>query len=334
MKSIFKKITFVLALAMVVTMLPAKTAAAATADGPQMYKALLLYLDGDITGNYKSERYASVWGWKENGYDAVSFESADPSVATVSSKGKVTAVKVGKTTVTATFTGEDVDTVVRKCVVTVKRNAAKVGLSAASTKKVEAGFTLGDKLRLTAVRKDAEGNTEWNKTQKKYTTDSVRFQSSDENVFKVTKTTGILTATGAGEATLTIWTVQTEGKDATTGTYPVGVSREYKVVVSQGMAAGAEQTSRILVAYFSATNTTKGVAERMAEGLNADLYEIIPQEPYTDADLDYNDKNSRSTIEMNDPDSRPAISGSVENMGQYNIVFIGYPIWWGVKGCQ
>lgn len=93
--------------------------------------------------------------------------------------------------------------------------------------------------------------------------------------------------------------------------------------------AETEQINRILVAYFSATNTTEGVAERMAEGLNADLYEIIPQEPYTDADLDYNDKNSRSTIEMNDPDSRPAISGSVENMGQYDIVFIGYPIWWG-----
>lgn len=88
--------------------------------------------------------------------------------------------------------------------------------------------------------------------------------------------------------------------------------------------AETEQINRILVAYFSATNTTEGVAERMAEGLNADLYEIIPQEPYTDADLDYNDKNSRSTIEMNDPDSRPAISGSVENMGQYDIVFIGY----------
>lgn len=93
--------------------------------------------------------------------------------------------------------------------------------------------------------------------------------------------------------------------------------------------AETEQTNRILVAYFSATNTTEGVAKRMAEGLNADLYEIIPQEPYTDADLDYNDKNSRSTREMNDPDSRPAISGSVENMEQYNIVFIGYPIWWG-----
>lgn len=89
------------------------------------------------------------------------------------------------------------------------------------------------------------------------------------------------------------------------------------------------QGSRILAAYFSATNTTEGVAEHIANGLGADLYEIVPEEPYTDADLDYNDNNSRSTIEMNDPDARPAISGSVENMEQYDIVFIGYPIWWG-----
>lgn len=90
-----------------------------------------------------------------------------------------------------------------------------------------------------------------------------------------------------------------------------------------------EQGSRILVAYFSATNTTKGVAEHIANGLDAELYEIVPEEPYTDADLDHNDDNSRSTIEMNDPDVRPAISGSVEDMDQYDIVFLGYPIWWG-----
>ena len=97
--------------------------------------------------------------------------------------------------------------------------------------------------------------------------------------------------------------------------------------------AGEESTDaqeiKVLVAYFSATNTTKGVAEHIANGLNADIYEIVPEEPYTDADLNYNDNNSRTTIEMNDPDSRPAISGSVEDMGQYDIVFIGYPIWWG-----
>lgn len=85
----------------------------------------------------------------------------------------------------------------------------------------------------------------------------------------------------------------------------------------------------ILVAYFSATNTTEGVAEIITDVLGADLYEIVPEDPYTDADLNYNDDNSRTTIEMNDPTSRPAISGSVENMEQYDIVFVGYPIWWG-----
>ena len=87
--------------------------------------------------------------------------------------------------------------------------------------------------------------------------------------------------------------------------------------------------TKILVAYFSATNTTEGVAEHIANGLNADLYEIVPEDPYTEADLNYNDNNSRTTIEMNDPNARPAISGSVENMEQYDIIFVGYPIWWG-----
>lgn len=90
-----------------------------------------------------------------------------------------------------------------------------------------------------------------------------------------------------------------------------------------------ETDSEILVAYFSATGTTKALAEYAADALDADIYEIIPQEIYTSADLDYGDSNSRSTKEMNDPDSRPAISGTVENMERYNVVFIGYPIWWG-----
>lgn len=92
---------------------------------------------------------------------------------------------------------------------------------------------------------------------------------------------------------------------------------------------GSSDTVKILVAYFSATNTTAGVANTIANCLNADLYEIVPENPYTSADLDYHDDKSRSTVEMNDPDSRPAISGSVENMDKYDIVFIGYPIWWG-----
>ena len=107
--------------------------------------------------------------------------------------------------------------------------------------------------------------------------------------------------------------------------------------VTDGQTEEMESTSvsnveatevKVLVAYFSATGTTKGVAERIADGLNADLYEIVPQQPYTEADLNYRDNNSRSTVEMNDPDARPEISGSVENMAQYDIVFLGYPIWW------
>lgn len=86
---------------------------------------------------------------------------------------------------------------------------------------------------------------------------------------------------------------------------------------------------KVLVVYFSATHTTQGVAKKIADVLNADLYEIKPQDPYTDEDLDYNNDKSRSTVEMNDPDARPAIAGSVKNMEQYKTVFLGYPIWWG-----
>ena len=93
--------------------------------------------------------------------------------------------------------------------------------------------------------------------------------------------------------------------------------------------AAANGASNVLVAYFSATNHTKNIAEHLADGLNADLYEITPEDPYTDADLNYNDNNSRTTIEMNDESSRPAIGGTVDNMDQYDVVFVGYPIWWG-----
>ncbi|MBD5496078.1 MAG: hypothetical protein HDR12_17350 [Lachnospiraceae bacterium] len=89
--------------------------------------------------------------------------------------------------------------------------------------------------------------------------------------------------------------------------------------------ANEAEGTKILVAYFSATNTTEGVAETIADILSADIYEIVPEQPYTDADLNYHDDNSRSTIEMNDSSVRPAISGSVEDMGQYDIVFIGFP---------
>lgn len=90
-----------------------------------------------------------------------------------------------------------------------------------------------------------------------------------------------------------------------------------------------KQEIRILVAYFSATNTTEGVAQKIAASTGGDLYEIIPAVPYTSADLNYNNSDCRANKEQNDPTARPAISGSVENMDDYDIIYIGYPIWWG-----
>lgn len=83
-----------------------------------------------------------------------------------------------------------------------------------------------------------------------------------------------------------------------------------------------------LVAYFSASGVTRGVAQKLAEVANADLYEITPEVPYTEADLDWRDGNARSTVEMNQPSFRPAITGRVENMEEYDTVFVGFPIWW------
>ncbi|MBR3004014.1 MAG: NAD(P)H-dependent oxidoreductase [Lachnospiraceae bacterium] len=86
--------------------------------------------------------------------------------------------------------------------------------------------------------------------------------------------------------------------------------------------------SNILVAYFSASNVTAKLAERLAGAIRADLYEIKPEVPYTKADLNWMDKKSRSTVEMNDRSCRPAIADKVENMAQYDTVFVGFPVWW------
>ena len=88
---------------------------------------------------------------------------------------------------------------------------------------------------------------------------------------------------------------------------------------------------KILVAYFSASGTTARVAEEIASAIDADLYEICPEVPYSSADLNWMDKKSRSSVEMNDPSSRPAIAAPVQDMEQYDTVFIGFPVWWYVE---
>ena len=87
---------------------------------------------------------------------------------------------------------------------------------------------------------------------------------------------------------------------------------------------------KVLVAFFSASGVTKGLAKKLARAAEADLLEIAPKIPYTPADLDWRDANARSTIEMKDPGSRPEIAGVFEGMEAYDTLFVGFPIWWYV----
>ncbi|MBR2135948.1 MAG: flavodoxin [Bacteroidales bacterium] len=89
-----------------------------------------------------------------------------------------------------------------------------------------------------------------------------------------------------------------------------------------------EKQMKTLVAYFSATGTTKALAEKVANTTGGDLYEIKPEVPYTSEDLDWTVKTSRSSVEMADKTSRPAIVKDLENAGDYGTIYIGFPVWW------
>ena len=108
-------------------------------------------------------------------------------------------------------------------------------------------------------------------------------------------------------------------------------------VVGMAIATGAQQrqdmskgksNNKILVAYFSATGTTARAAEKLADVTNGELYAIVPARSYTSADLDWNDKRSRSSVEMNDPSSRPELTDYHANIAGYDRIFLGFPIWW------
>ena len=114
-------------------------------------------------------------------------------------------------------------------------------------------------------------------------------------------------------------------------TTDAGISAGTDSTEHTGNSGNTEQpkTSKILVAYFSCTGRTKAVAEKIAELTGGDLYEIVPSDPYTSADLNYNNDNCRANREMNDPSARPAIAGDNIDLSAYDTVIIGYPIWWG-----
>ncbi len=87
------------------------------------------------------------------------------------------------------------------------------------------------------------------------------------------------------------------------------------------------QAPNILVAYFSETGTTEGIAERISAGIGGVLYAITPSQPYNSADLSYNNDDCRANKEQNGPDARPVINGKIENIDEYDVLFLGYPIW-------
>lgn len=86
--------------------------------------------------------------------------------------------------------------------------------------------------------------------------------------------------------------------------------------------------SKALVAYFSATETTRGLAERLAGAIDAELFRIKPKQEYTEQDLDWTKKTSRSSIEMADKNTRPAIASKIKDISEYDVIFLGFPIWW------
>ena len=96
-----------------------------------------------------------------------------------------------------------------------------------------------------------------------------------------------------------------------------------------GATPKADAGSKVLVAYFSCTGNTEKIAGYVADAMDAELYRITPETPYTSGDLNYGDSNSRTTREQNDPKARPVISGTVDHMADYDVIFLGYPIWWG-----
>ena len=118
--------------------------------------------------------------------------------------------------------------------------------------------------------------------------------------------------------------VQTAGENASNEWLEPVTDEEYGKINMNSM----QSNHKVLVAYFSATGVTARAAQKVAEATGGEVYAITPAKPYTDADLDWRDKQSRSSVEMNDPKARPALGGERLDVSDYDVVFIGYPIWW------
>lgn len=228
MKNFFKKLAFVLALAMVVTAIAPAAKASAATEPSFKYDAKKLYLGGDVTGNY-GETYRFKFN-DAKGYTAT-WKSSNAKVATVDAKtGNIQAVAVGKATITATLTKKGSDAVELKATVYVKQNAEKVGFGKMDSVK---NMAVGDTGKVNVYRQ--VGTTKvWKQAEKTLCTDVVKWTSSNPEVATVDKW-GKVTAVAAGEATITATATQSEGSKAV-------VSKSYTVKVAAGLV-DAKQAS-------------------------------------------------------------------------------------------
>jgi flavodoxin len=221
----------------------------------------------------------------------VRWYSSDKAVATVR-KGVVKAKGKGTAIITAKSGRKRARVKVKVVPKTVK--TTKITLSPSKTIRLKVG---GKKtVKATVEPEDS--------------TQPVKWSSSNEKVAKV-NSKGEVTAKGKGTAKIT----------AKSGAKSASV----KVKVSE------VAQEKALVAYFSCTGTTEGVARKLANVTGADLYQIVPAEPYTAEDLDYGDRSNRATYEQDHPDTRPKIGGKSLSLKGYTRLYLGYPIWWGME---
>lgn len=245
MKNFFKKLAFVLALAMTVaTVAPAAKASAAAA--PKLNVASKkLYLGGDVTGKYSDTLDLNV---KNKGNNKVAYATKDAAIATVDAEtGVITAKKVGYVEVVATLTDKDTKktTTTLTARIWVKQNADAFGLG--SLAKVENALTVGDKVKINAYR-GLDGVKYWKQADKTVVTDYVKWTSSDATVAKV-DAWGTVTAVAPGEATITAYATQTEGSTKTTEAKTFAV----KVAAANGIKDVVQVSENEAVVYFNGT---------------------------------------------------------------------------------
>ena len=249
---------------------------------------------------------------------SIRYKSNKPKIVAVNKKGKVTAKKKGTAKIQITVTGKNK----KKKSVWVKIKAVYPTIKSVSVLIDNGNVTGKTYLLERGGRKDLKVNVTPAKAVK-----NISYASSNTQAVNVDQK-GTVTAKNAGTARIAVTATNKDNKQ-TSAWVDIKVTESKPNPNPAPSPTPALGNNKILVAYFSATNTTERLAGFIVDGLPADLYEIVPEIPYTSADLNYGDSSSRTSIEMNDPDARPVISGSVEDMGQYDTVFLGYPIWWG-----